>query len=59
MTRKDYELIAKALRDARADFLGDDDIDAFDAAVWAIGDALQEDNPRFSYARFNEAVGVH
>ena len=37
MTRKDYELIAKALRDARADFLGDDDIDAFDAAVWAIG----------------------
>jgi hypothetical protein len=57
MTRKDYELIAKALREARQPFLGDDDLDAFDAAVWALGDALQLDNPRFSYARFNEAVG--
>lgn len=49
MTRKDYELIAKALATMSVP------AERMQAAV-IIGKALEEDNPRFDKARFVRAV---
>ena len=47
MSRKDYQLIAQALREASSP----------DDTAHAIADALQADNPRFDRARFLIAAG--
>ena len=47
MTRKDYVLIAEALRDAR----GLDDLGLRSVAV-SMADRLEEDNPRFDREKF-------
>lgn len=59
MTRKDYRLIASALKDAReeakprkASFFG------IDVAAKRIADALEKDNPAFKRAVFLEACGI-
>ena len=51
MTRKDYELIAKALRCAR------DNGNNWSTAVMEIADALRGENPRFDKSKFYDACG--
>ena len=65
MTRKDYVLIANALRDARAKIRQcepeesiTDLCDGVSYAIDYITDALQSDNPRFDRARFLEACAA-
>lgn len=56
MSRKDYVLLAAALRNARS---GSADQDAgVDVAAMAIARALAGDNSRFDRARFLCAAGV-
>lgn len=53
MTRKDYELIAKVLRD----FVGDSgDVIDRDKIAGELSKAFAAENPRFNPARFMEAV---
>lgn len=54
MTRKDYELIAKVLRDFVGD--GGDVIDR-DQIAYKLASALAQDNPRFNRLRFLVAAG--
>lgn len=54
MTRKDYELIAKVLRDFVGD--GGDVIDR-DKIAYELAKALSQDNPRFNRLRFLVASG--
>lgn len=57
MTRKDYELIAAALKQARDAAPGHEwRLGVLDAAD-LIGRALRRDNPRFEKARFMAAAG--
>lgn len=60
MTRKDFELIAEAIRDARDGAAtmphGDRSYGAF-AAADAIAHALRRTHPRFEKARFMAACG--
>lgn len=59
MTRKDYELIASALRETQAAFLraGDNDLaSAVRDAAKDIAYALKNDNARFDTLRFMAAV---
>ena len=58
MTKKDYILIAAALKAARP--IGDEDYiyTVCDVHCEAIADALGRDNPRFDRARFLAAAGV-
>jgi hypothetical protein len=65
MTRKDYELIARSLRDSIADIrdfnivASRDDIDEIVSHITEnVASALQSDNPRFYTARFLKACGV-
>lgn len=61
MTRKDYELIAKALYQRRLWLSDPDNPDkmlAHNGTVLHIADALASDNPRFDRARFLKACGV-
>ena len=51
MTRKDYVLIAEAIKRA-----GGPDANAYEVAHY-IAFALRRDNPRFERARFMEACG--
>jgi len=63
MTRKDYELIARALQAKRDELVesrsGYDRICGHDGAVLALAEALASDNPRFNSARFLAACGTH
>lgn len=59
MTRKDYILIANALRDARdldAPIYSDAEIAAVDFAATKIAEALATDNPRFDREHFLAVV---
>lgn len=63
MTRKDYILIAAALKDARDDikdkeFPPRDLWDGLDYGCEWLADALGRDNPRFDRERFLRAAGV-
>lgn len=63
MTRKDYELIAAALRSSRAtNYTGSENRALYnngvDNAAHNIARALQRDNPRFDRERFLVACGV-
>ena len=56
MTRKDYELIAKVLRD----FTGDTgDVIDRDKVAKELADALAAENPRFDRQKFLIAAGVY
>lgn len=57
MTRKDYVLIAAALKDARASTPEANHV-GVDVAASNIAHALARDNPRFDRARFLKAAGV-
>lgn len=61
MTRKDYETLARALRDAHpATMPGGDDTpaarNAWQACVQFVADVLAADNPRFSRPTFYAAA---
>lgn len=65
MTRKDFELIAKAFRDARADMRNkepdESQADLQDGASYVaeeLAAALAATNPRFDRERFLKACGV-
>lgn len=63
MTRKDYVLIATALKSARNIIPGPAlDIDSYnhaaDSAAYALANALAADNAAFDRARFLKACGV-
>ena len=54
-----YELITAALRDERKRFEDDIElVDAFDCAVWAMGDMLQATDKHFDYVRFQKDIGI-
>lgn len=60
MSKKHYEALAAALRDARNDEGSDYATfdEGIDAAVERIAIVLRKDNPRFDSARFLKAAGV-
>ena len=62
MTRKDYQLIADALREARNHALRENAPDGgawwLAAAAGEIAAKLAQDNPRFDRGRFLKAAGV-
>jgi hypothetical protein len=57
MTRRDYVLIAAALKAAQ-----DDEVKAghpvYDTATYKLADVLARENPRFDRERFLKACGV-
>jgi hypothetical protein len=60
MTRKDYELIARVLREKRPETRG---LGLLDQQMWhgivtAMADALPATNPDFDRSRFLRACGV-
>jgi hypothetical protein len=55
MTRKDYRLIANALKALQAPH---NDTDTLGNVAYSLADVLQYDNPRFNRAKFLEACGV-
>lgn len=60
MSRKDYILIAEALRQLRLDLTRSSSVDyiinnVLDETAIALADALQRDNDRFNRQRFIEA----
>ena len=57
MTRKDYILLADALKAAAASLDHPERTGAF-LAAGQIAHALAQDNPRFDRARFLKAVGI-
>lgn len=60
MTKKDYVLIAKALRGARTALPSErpDAVQQSEDDAHSIADALAQDNPRFDRDRFLAACGV-
>jgi hypothetical protein len=59
MTRKDYQLIAAALKDAReANVVYTNGEHVTDLCAVRVANALESDNPRFDRARFLAACGV-
>lgn len=57
MTRKDYILIAAALKEAR-DTIASEYHLGYKQAAYCLADALARDNPRFDRERFLKAAGV-
>lgn len=60
MTKKDYLLIAEALKTARTDYPTQrpDAVQQSEDDAYAIAYALAKENPRFDRARFLEACGI-
>lgn len=56
MTRKDYVLLANALRSARGTMIGS--IETVDTIVAMLAESLKRDNPAFSIDRFKSAIGI-
>lgn len=56
MTRKDYILIAAALKNARE--VQPEASLGIDVAAWHMCESLARDNPRFDRERFLKAAGV-
>jgi len=56
MTRKDYKLIAEELRIERRMCETSEELRGFDCAVSAVASALRQDNFRFDFRKFSEAV---
>lgn len=62
MTRKDYQLIAKAIAEIRASYDGSPSraarLDALDDVTINLSCALRADNPAFDLAKFKQAAGM-
>lgn len=63
LTKSSFELIAQAMKNARADILAKESptVDLLDGVGYAsehLADALASTNPRFDRARFLAACGV-
>jgi len=58
MTKKDYELIAAAIKDNREYDPMECYAEALDDVARSLATALQRDNPRFDRDRFLKACGV-
>lgn len=58
MTRKDYELIAAALKDARLPDPSSQHAIQHELCCKDVAYALQSDNPRFDRTRFLKACGL-
>lgn len=57
MTRRDCELVAKALRDSfESDY--NYDISQYENTVWYVARAFKNATPRFNWDKFNEACGL-
>lgn len=57
MTRKDYVLIAQAIKRAKDECLSDDTTGAVKQAARNVALSMERDNPRFDRARFMAACG--
>ena len=58
MTRKDYVLIAEAIKDTREEYaLTDSAVNTLSALVAVISSRLENENPRFDVERFEKACG--
>lgn len=58
MTKKDYELIAKALKRRKPESGLSSERWQWEHDVVSLTLALEEDNPRFDRTRFQEACGI-
>lgn len=58
MTRKDYVLLAAALRNAQPPEPEPIERAAWLRTVYSVADALMRDNPRFDPVRFHKAAGL-
>ncbi len=58
MTKKDYKLIAEALKEAREESNPLEGRSGVTLAAQKLANVLRADNPRFDYKRFLEACGV-
>jgi hypothetical protein len=56
VTRKDYEVIAKAIKDTRENYYAENL--AIAHVVGVLASRLKEDNPRFDVYKFVEACGI-
>jgi hypothetical protein len=56
MTRKDYQLIARAIKDTRDNYYAENM--AIAHVVGVLASRLKEDNPRFDVYKFVEACGI-
>jgi hypothetical protein len=55
VTRKDYEILARAIWRAEANF---DGLNGKSQTALSIADALTQDNPRFDREKFLKACGL-
>jgi hypothetical protein len=61
MTKKDYELIAKAIETSGSMYFNQNEAEKVSAMIefaYSIATSLKEDNPRFDRVRFLEACGI-
>ena len=58
MTKKDYEAIARAVRQVKP-YEAQNVKDAVDKVILAISDTFERDNQRFDRKRFLEAIGFY
>jgi len=58
MTRKDYELIAEAIKTSRKVITGEAVLVSVEHLANTLATDLEIDNPRFNRARFLSACGV-
>jgi hypothetical protein len=56
VTRKDYELIAKAIKDTRENYYAENP--AIAHVIGVLASRLKEDNSRFDVYKFVEACGI-
>ena len=58
MTKKDYELIAKAIKNATADLIISANTETTDNIVWGLALELEKENPKFNRNKFVKACGL-
>jgi len=58
MTKKNYVLIAKAIRENVREFQRGQGLEAINATAIAMAVAFKQENARFDYFRFLEACGL-
>lgn len=58
MTKKDFEMIAKVLRDSKPDCCEAEEREQWSDVVFNFMKCLQKTNPRFDWKRFLAACGM-
>ena len=58
MTRKDFELIASAIKDSRTNYSRPNHNKAVNEVAYNMADALAETNSKFDHRRFLTACGL-